>query len=136
MSDRHSSGTTLYLRNLPASLVREVKATAARRGMTLTALVEESLTALLDQASPVRDHVSEQLSAERDWYETHKAELLAQYPGEYVAIVKHEVLDHDHAFDLLARRVFKRVGRQPIFMPKCVPGERVVALRSPRRAYP
>lgn len=136
MTDRNNRGSTLYLRNLPASLVREAKANAARRGITLTALVEESLTALIERAPPFHDQVPEQLSAEQDWYEAHKAELLAQYPGEYLAIVKQEVLDHDHAFDALARRVFERLDRQPVFMPKCVPGERVIALRSPRRLRP
>jgi hypothetical protein len=136
MSHRHNQGSTLYLRNLPASLVREAKATAARRGITLTALVEEGLAALIEQAPPFHDQVPEQLTSEQDWYETHKAELLAQYPGEYLAIVKQEVLDHDHAFDALARRVFERLGRQPVFMPRCVSGERVIALRSPRRQQP
>ncbi len=134
MTDRSNRGTALYLRNLPASLVREAKANAARRGITLTALVEESLTALLECAPSFHDQVLEQLSVEQDWYEARKAELLTQYPGEYLAIVKQEVLDHDHAFDALARRVFERLGCRPVFMPKCVPGERVIALRSPRRA--
>ncbi|MDR7520631.1 MAG: hypothetical protein QN131_04955 [Armatimonadota bacterium] len=36
-------GTTLYLRGLPEALVREAKATAARRGVTLAALVAQAL---------------------------------------------------------------------------------------------
>ncbi len=40
-------GTTLYLRALPESLVREVKAIAARRGITLTALVTDALPDLV-----------------------------------------------------------------------------------------
>src|SRR2546427_347005 len=37
------AGKTLYLRALPEVLVREAKATAARRGITLAALVSEAL---------------------------------------------------------------------------------------------
>lgn len=128
-------GTTLYLRNLPVPLVREAKAVAARRGITLAALVEEGLTTLLQHEPLFRSGwLPEQLRAEYEWYDAHQTELLTQYPGEYLAIVNREVMDHDHLFDALARRVFERLGSRPIFMPKCVPGERTIALRSPRRA--
>ncbi|MDR7397448.1 MAG: DUF5678 domain-containing protein [Armatimonadota bacterium] len=41
-------GRTLYLRGLPEPLVREAKATAARRGITLAALVAEALRQVVD----------------------------------------------------------------------------------------
>ncbi|MDR7555587.1 MAG: DUF5678 domain-containing protein [Armatimonadota bacterium] len=46
-------GTTLYLRGLPEVLVREAKATAARRGVTLTALVAEALQQVVGVTVPL-----------------------------------------------------------------------------------
>lgn len=123
---------TLYLRGMPRDLVREAKAVAARRGVTLTALVKEALAATigLDVTRP-KEPLDE---FERDWawYEKNKAKLLKSHAGRYVAIVNRKVVDHDADFDALARRVFTRYGVRSICMPKVVPGDRVVRIPSPR----
>lgn len=122
--------TTLYLRGVPSSLVRELKAQAARRGVTLTALAIAGLTRALT-AEP-QDELKP-LEADMAWYEAHRHQLLRRYAGEYLAIVDRKVLDHDLDFNDLAGRVFAKVGVRPIFMPRCVASDQIVRLRSPHR---
>ncbi len=126
--------TTLYLRSVPEGLVREAKAAAARRGVTLNVFVSEALAATLGIDVPGKAERPQGLGADMAWYETHKQNLLRRYRGQYVAIVNRRAVDHDREFGRLARRVFKRFGVRPVFMPRCVDGERVVAIPSPRVA--
>jgi plasmid stability protein len=125
-------GATLYLRGLPEAVVREAKARAARRGITLTAYVAEILgrAAAADEDGPPR--LDAKLEADLDWYREHRDRLAACHAGEYLAIVDQQVIDHDHAFAPLARRVHERFGKRAIVMPKCVPEGRIVRLPSPR----
>ncbi len=121
--------TTLYLRKIPAMLVRELTARAAHEGVSLTALVTDALTRAVGPES--RDEL-EPLEADMTWYEAHRRQLLRQYRDEYLAIVDRRVFDHDPDFSALAARVFAKVGVRPIFMPQCVETDQTVHLRSPR----
>lgn len=130
-------GTTLYLRGLPELLVREAKATAARRGVTLAALVAEALQQVVGAppgggAASSRDAAG--LAESMRWFEANRHRLLRRYRDRYVAIERGRVIDHDRDFDALARRVFARVGSRPVFIPKVTAEERVVAVPSPRLA--
>lgn len=139
-------GTTLYLRALPEDLVREVKAIAARRGMTLTALVTEELRRLVEREHSPGDHPVEEVSkgdlheADREleenmrWFAANRSRLLRRYRDQYIAIYRKRVIDHDHDFDALARRVFARLGTVPVCMPKVTSQERIVHIPSPRLA--
>lgn len=128
----HSTGT-LYLRGVPRELVREAKAEAARRGMSLTAFAKEALGRALggtpvdvaDEVKPIRPDL--------DWFEANRKRLLRRYRDEYVAIVNRKVVDHDPDFGALARRVFAKYGRRPIAIPKVTPEAPLIHLRSPRR---
>lgn len=126
---------TLYVRKVPDALLRRAKALAARRGETLTQLVlralEEEVSGAEPEAAGGPAHAG--LEADMAWYEAHLDELLPRYQGEYVAVVDGEVVDHDRDFDPLARRVFERYCARSVYLPKCLPGERRVRLRSPRR---
>ncbi len=146
-------GATLYLRGLPEAVVREAKAAAARRGITLAALVGEALQRLV--ALPADAGVAPEgaqrtpeppaarggasaaalagLSESVRWFEENRRRLLRRYRNQYVAIEGGRVIDHDRDFDALARRVFARVGVRPVFIPKVTAEERVVSLPSPRR---
>jgi hypothetical protein len=121
--------TTLYLRGVPQTLVRELKARAARQGLTLTALVIAALSRAL---GPARQDDLRPLEADMAWYKTQRHQLYRRYPGEYLAIVDRRVLDHDRDFSALAARVFAAVGTRPVYMPQSVETDRVVHLRSPR----
>ncbi|MDQ7850856.1 MAG: hypothetical protein QN152_03115 [Armatimonadota bacterium] len=123
-------GRTLYLRGLPELLVREAKATAARRGVTLAALVTEALQQVV--GAPVTSGAAAGLAESRRWFEANRHRLLRRYRDRYVAIDRGRVIDHDRDFDALARRVFARVGTRPVFMPKVTAEERVVSVPSPR----
>ncbi|MBI2122973.1 MAG: hypothetical protein HYT96_02305 [Armatimonadetes bacterium] len=124
--------STMYLRGVPRELVREAKAAAAKRGTTLTGLVAEALDRFLSIARTEMPEVLEPIADDLAWYEANKAKLLRRYRNEFIAIVNRKVVDHDQEFDALARRVFARYGTRPICMPRVVPGEEVVNLRSPR----
>lgn len=125
--------TTLYLRDVPKALVRDLKAQAALRGMTLTDLVIETLSRSAgdDGLATLRP-----LEPDMAWYEAHKPALLRRYRGEHLAILNKRVIDHDKNFDALARRVFATVGVRSIFMPLCVDPEPVFRLHSPRITGP
>lgn len=123
--------STLYLRGLPEGLVREAKALAARRGITLTAFVAQALERAVGGTGAQRPRTHD-LSEDMAWFKKNRARLGAKYTDEYVAIVGQKVIDHDAEFGPLAQRVFGKLGRRPVFMPRCTREERVVQLRSPR----
>ena len=125
------SNTTLYLRGIPKNLVRDLKARAARQGLTLTALAIATLTRA---AKTARQDDLKPLEADMAWYKTHRRELQRRYPGEYLAVLDRRVLDHDPDFSALAARVFAKVGIRPVFMPQAVETGDTVHLRSPRLA--
>ena len=122
--------TTLYLRGVPTGLVRELKAQAARRGVTLTALAIAALSRALN-AEP--EDELRPLEADMAWFEANRRHLLRRYAGEYLAIVDRKVIDHDRDFSALAARVFAKAGARPVFMPRCTAKDQIVHLRSPRR---
>jgi antitoxin component of RelBE/YafQ-DinJ toxin-antitoxin module len=124
-----AKGATLYLRGMPESLVREAKAVAARRGITLTELVREALRSVVGEtADPGNERALEESVR---WYHANHGRLLRRYRDQYVAIEGRKVIDHDRDFDALARRVFARLGNRPVFMPKVTGTERVARLPSP-----
>ena len=126
--------TTLYLRGMPTHLVREAKAAAARRGITLTTLIAQTLEHALQAGGKRAAPVEDDLDLGMDWYAKNRSRLVRQYDGKYVAILDGRVIDHDRDFEALAARVFKRVGVRSVFMPRVQAGERPVQVRSPRRA--
>ena len=123
---------TLYLRGVPRALVREAKVTAARRGITLTALVKEALTSTVQQDMSQSEDLPGDFTRDWSWYHKNKSKLLKRYQNKYVAILNRKVVDHDADFAPLARRVYDRYGVRSICMPKVTRGERVIHLRSPQ----
>jgi hypothetical protein len=128
----------VYFRGLPAVLIREAKALAARRGVTLAALVVDSLTRTVREEGAARgleaSRSSEMTRALR-WFEQHRERLSRELGGQYAAIVDDAVVDHDADFDALAQRVFARLGARDVFIP-LVPAsaerEQPLRVRSPR----
>jgi hypothetical protein len=66
------------------------------------------------------------------WYDAHRTEIEAEYSGMYVAVVDGALVDSDSSFDALARRIYRKLGLCPVYMPK-VGASRVKHMRSPRR---
>ena len=125
-----SSTTTLYVRGVPRPVVREAKAAAAREGRTLGGWVSDRLARATGTSGTASS--ADQLRDDLAWYESRKAHLERKYAGQYVAIVGRAVVDHDEAFEALARRVFARFGARSICMPRV--GRDQLRVRSPRRA--
>lgn len=125
-----SDTTTLYVRGVPRPIVRQAKAAAAREGRTLGHWVSDRLARATGTTGAARK--TDQLHDDLAWYEAHKARLARRYAGQYVAIVNRAVVDHDKAFEPLARRVFARYGTRPVCMPRI--GRDELRIRSPRRA--
>jgi hypothetical protein len=123
---------TLYLRGVPRKLVREAKAEAARRGISLTAFAREALATAL-RREPAEDAGIHSIRPDLDWFEANRKRLARRYRDEYVVIVDKKVVDHDADFNALARRVFAKYGTEPIAMPKVTPEPRVVKIPSPLR---
>lgn len=109
--------------------MRAVKAEAARRGVTLTALVAELLRAGVGVED--RHDGSEDLTASIRWYEKNRPQLFRRYRNAYVAIHDGKVVDHDRDFNALASRVFARFGPRPVFIPKVTEEDRLIRLPSP-----
>lgn len=128
-------GSTLYLRGIPVELSRRAKSHAARSGVTLTQFVIDALSTALEREAigSLTNKVADPLERDISWYKEHRAELSRPFGDKYVAIIDQQVVDSDAEFGPLAERVFARFGVRPIFMPKCVSGERVIQVRSPAR---
>lgn len=124
---------TLYLRGVPRTLVREAKAEAARRGMSLTAFTREALARALRSKAARTDEREgvETIRPDLNWFEANRKRLLRRYRNEYVAIVNRKIVDHDPDFGVLARRVFAKYGLRSIAMPKVTADERVVEIPTP-----
>jgi hypothetical protein len=134
MTPRHRADVaTLYLRNVPAALVRKAKVKAAQAGTTLTAVVIDALERSLEEPAPTPVSADDDLRESMRWYEEHRTSLLRRYRDEFVAIVDHEVVDHDADFEILAKRVFGRLGVRQVFMPRVTSEHERVRVRSPRR---
>lgn len=124
---------TLYLRGVPRSLVREAKAEAARRGMTLTAFAKEALARALGSTAEDDEDAIRPIRPDLDWFAANRTRLVRRYRDEYVAIINRKVVDHDRDFGALAQRVFAKFGVKAIAMPKVTPEERVVSIPTPFR---
>ncbi len=73
------------------------------------------------------------IQAEARAFDAMKADLLAKYPREYVAIHNGEVIDHDPDLRTLHLRVYKKHGRIPVLLKQVLPGpERELVIHSPR----
>lgn len=124
---------TLYLRGVPRQLVREAKAEAARRGMSLTAFAKEALARALGTTAAEDDKGIESIRPDLEWFEANRKRLVKRYRDEYIALINRKVVDHDSDFGALAQRVFAKYGVRSIAMPKVTPEERVVNIRTPLR---
>jgi hypothetical protein len=130
----------VYLRGIPSEIVREAKAIAARRGITLAGFVADTLARAVREpeenaaASSTSDQ-DDALTQEMRWYERNRERLTRDYSGQYVAVLDGALLDHDRDFEQLAERVFARAGSRSVFMPRVAEPTRAQAplrVRSPR----
>ena len=143
---RSTLGTKpIYLRGIPAHVVREAKAIAARRGTTLAGFVADAIVRAIEQQQPSAGGepamhserseaapLTDDLSSEIRWFEQQRERIARDLAGEYVAIIEHEVVDHDPDFEALAKRVFSKHGLRNVFMPHVDAQTKPLRVRSPR----
>lgn len=148
---RSTLGTKpIYLRGIPAHVVREAKAIAARRGITLAGFVADAIVRAIEQqqrgepamrserqestSTSTSDaaHLTDDLSSEMRWFEQQRERIARDLAGEYVAIIEREVVDHDPDFEALATRVFSKHGLRNVFMPYVGVQPKPLRVRSPR----
>ena len=121
-----------YLRGIPADVVREAKAAAAKRGITLAGFVADTLARAVKGQAASADQ-SDDLSEEMRWYERNRPRLAREFGGEYIAVVERAVIDHDPDFEKLAERVFAQHAGN-VFMPRVSAEPQPLRVRSPQPA--
>jgi len=90
-------------------------------------LLETAVRAYLRQVE------REQIETEAAAFRVMHDELRRQFLGQYVAIYRGEVVDHDLDFQLLHSRIRQRYGRQPVLLRRVeIEPERAMTFRSPR----
>jgi hypothetical protein len=115
--------TTLALQ--PA-LWEQLQQTADEQETDVIALVETAIHTYLRQIE------REQIEAEAKAYQKLYPILVQKYLGQYVAIQRGQVIDHDASFQLLHSRVRQRFGRRPVLLRRVeTEPERTLIFRSP-----
>lgn len=75
----------------------------------------------------------EKVRRELQFFQQQHQTLLANYPGEYVAIHQGQVIDHDIDLRSLHLRIFDQLGHTPVLLKQVSPKpDRELIFRSPR----
>jgi hypothetical protein len=91
-------------------LIERIRHVARETNRDTTQVVETAVQAYLDQLD--REKIHEE--AEAFW--AMQANLVARYPGEYVAVRQGQVVDHDPDVVRLERRVAERWGEAAVLI--------------------
>jgi aspartate-semialdehyde dehydrogenase len=68
----------------------------------------------------------------KDYYRENFERLVAEYEGQFVAVIDDRVVDSDVDFSELAERVYGRFGYRDIYMPRVSREHEILQIRSPR----
>ncbi len=60
----------------------------------------------------------ERIAKEYEVYRQRHSELVKRYRGQYIAMYKGEIVDHDEVFEALYRRVRTRFGSAPVMITR------------------
>jgi len=107
---RNEGGTMATLTLQRPDLVDRLEQIAIERGTAAEDLLETAIREFLDKTT------HQQIHAESVAFERMHAHLVAQYLGEYVAILNGEVVDHDPDVRTLHLRIRKQYGRLPVLI--------------------
>jgi dCTP deaminase len=53
----------------------------------------------------------------RRYFKAHRAQIVEQYEGQYIAILNDEIVDYDRNWEDLSERTYRRFGDRNLFMP-------------------
>ncbi len=95
--------------SLRPELLEALDQTARQEDTNVDELVNTAVSQYLAQ---IRQR---KIQAESRAFEAMKADLLAKYPGEYVAVHNGEVIDHNPDLRTLHLRVYEKYGDGPRF---------------------
>jgi len=74
------------------------------------------------------------LKVERRAFERRRRELLRRFAGEYVALSKERVVDHDKDDEAVAARMYRKFGDVPFYIARVEETPSVYELSSPELA--
>ncbi len=103
---------------------------ADERGNKIDELIEQILCQFL------RREARRTIQREAESFRAMHADLLTQYPSQYVAIHQGLLVDHDQSQLALLSRIEKQYPDTPVLVRQVRPKiEKVYTIRSPRFAY-
>lgn len=113
---------TLVIKNLDQRTLRELKAQAARRGLTLAQVLEEALSLWLDRI----ENAATETEADRnnDFYESRRVELESEYRGRYLLIANGRLVGAYASLDMAAQAI-KSLTPRPVHAILTKAGEEV-----------
>lgn len=118
---------------LPQELYDAVRRQAAVQQKSPDTLVVEWVSAHLEASATDRDEGRHEIQNEIDAFERLKPTLLEQYPGQYVALRKGEVVASGNEKLAVSRRAREHYGPGGYYVALVTPGEpRIVRMLSPR----
>jgi hypothetical protein len=102
--------------SLRPDLLEALDQTARQEDVDVEELVNIAVSQYLTQIRRQR------IEAESHAFEAMKTDLLAKYPGEYVAVHSGKVIDHDSDLRTLHLRVYEKYGRTPVLLKQVLAG--------------
>lgn len=76
----------------------------------------------------------ESVAVERRAFERQRVQLMRRFPGEYVALSGGRVVDHDKQDEVLAARMFARMGDTVFYIARLEESPTVYEVPSPELA--
>jgi diadenosine tetraphosphatase ApaH/serine/threonine PP2A family protein phosphatase len=112
---------------LEPDVAAQVESLAAHSQVSREAVVDKALRAYFSQ------YRREKIRAEQRVFDQQRAQLLVDYPGQYVAMHNGAIIDHDADLRTLHLRVYARLGHTPVLLKLVTDTpERDLVFRSPR----
>ena len=112
---------------LDSDLVQQIENLSSSEGVDAQSIVERAVRSYLIQMR--REKIRTETEAFNAQYEI----LKASYAGQYVAVHRGKVIDHDADIRSLHLRVYEQLGRTPILLKQVTDeAERELVFRSPR----
>jgi plasmid stability protein len=102
---------TLVVKNLDKKTLRELKVQAARRGLTLSQVLEEALSVWLNRFQDAA--TGTEMDRNNDFYESKRLELESEYKGKYLLVANGGLLGAYGSLDEAAQAI-KSLTPRPV----------------------
>ena len=91
-------------------LASQIRREAEAQGTTVERLLETALRHARFEAQ------RQKIKSEADWWRTVPADVRAHYAGEFVAVHRQTVVDHDPDEEALRKRIRATYGKTPVLI--------------------